>query len=88
MVRDKPVLTRLTRVLPVVLMVLAAVLAKADTSSVFSLDGRSDPSSKDLYAPTLEVGDLLQVSTVRRQRIWHQSGRFLRDTFLPVASPV
>ena len=25
---------------------------------------------------------------VRRQRIWHQSGRFLRDTFLPVASPV
>jgi len=65
MVRDKPVLTRLTRVLPVVLMVLAPVLAKADTSSVFSLDGRSDPSSKDLYAPTLEVGDLLQVSTSR-----------------------
>ena len=26
--------------------------------------------------------------TVRRQRIWHQSVRFLRDTFLPVASPV
>jgi len=25
---------------------------------------------------------------VRRQTIWHQSGRFLRDTFLPVASPV
>ena len=25
---------------------------------------------------------------VRRQTIWHQWGRFLRDTFLPVASPV
>jgi hypothetical protein len=25
---------------------------------------------------------------VRRQTIWHQLGRFLRDTFLPVASPV
>ncbi len=26
--------------------------------------------------------------TVRRQRIWHQSGHFLRETFPPVASPV
>ena len=25
---------------------------------------------------------------VRRQRIWNQSGSFLRDTFLPAASPV
>ena len=31
---------------------------------------------------------IIIVPLVRRQRIWHQSGRFLRDTFLPVASPV
>jgi hypothetical protein len=30
----------------------------------------------------------LCAAVVRRQKIWHQSGRFLRDTFLPVASPV
>ncbi len=26
--------------------------------------------------------------SVRRQTIWHQWGRFLRDGFLPLASPV
>jgi hypothetical protein len=28
------------------------------------------------------------LDVVRRQRIWDQSTRFLRDTFLPVSSPV
>jgi len=28
------------------------------------------------------------VTPVHRQRTWHQSGRFLRDTFLPAASQV
>jgi len=65
MVGDKLILKRLIRVLPVVLIFLTAIFAKADTSSVFSLDGRSDLSSKDLYAPILAVGDLLQVSTSR-----------------------
>ena len=65
MVGDQLILTRLTRVLSVVLMVLVAIFAKADTSSVFSLDGRSDLSNKDLYAPILAVGDSLQVSTSR-----------------------
>ena len=31
---------------------------------------------------------LVYANGVRRQTIWHQWGRFLRDTFLPVASPV
>jgi len=29
-----------------------------------------------------------QKKSVRRQRIWGQTGRFLRETFLPVVSPV
>ena len=31
---------------------------------------------------------MLKQAAVRRQTIWHQWGRFLRDTFLPAASPV
>jgi hypothetical protein len=30
----------------------------------------------------------LKLVVVRRQTIWDQSARFLRDTFLPVTSPV
>ena len=40
----------------------------------------------DVQRPA-EDSILAQLS-VRRQTIWHQWGRFLRDTFLPVASPV
>jgi hypothetical protein len=44
---------------------------------------------KLLTAITFSVGAcLLSMTTVRRQTIWDQSARFLRDTFLPVTSPV
>jgi integrase len=41
--------------------------------------GHSDSKVTERYA---------HLSTVRRQTIWDQSAHFLRDTFLPVASPV
>jgi len=68
-VGDKLILKRLIRVLPVVLIFLTAIVAKADMSSVISLDGRSDLYGKDLYGASIELGDLLQVST-SRGRTW------------------
>ena len=40
------------------------------------------------WAAIQSIAEKIGVLIVRRQRIWHQSGRFLRDTFLPAASPV
>ncbi|MDA8659243.1 M12 family metallo-peptidase [Luminiphilus sp.] len=62
---EKLVLRVLTRLWPVVFMVLAAMVARADTFSVFSLDGRTDLSGIELYGSSLAVGDLLQVSNAR-----------------------
>jgi hypothetical protein len=49
--------------------------------------GFLDPFSDDTPHHILSRTGVL-VHPVRRQTIWHQWGRFLRDTFLPVASPV
>ena len=65
MTREKLVLRVLTRLCPVVFMVLAAMVARADTFSVFSVDGRTDLSGIELYGSSLAVGDLLQVSNAR-----------------------
>ena len=65
MTRENLVLRVLTRLCPVVFMVLAAMVARADTFSVFSLDGRTDLSGIELYGSSLAVGDLLQVSNAR-----------------------
>ena len=45
-------------------------------------------NTEDIFASALlqNLGELLLA--VRRQRIWHQTGRFLRETFLLAASPV
>ncbi|MDB2352757.1 zinc-dependent metalloprotease [Luminiphilus sp.] len=65
MMPEKLVLRVLTRLWPVVFMVLAAMVARADTFSVFSVDGRTDLSGIELYGSSLAVGDLLQVSNAR-----------------------
>ncbi len=37
---------------------------------------------------SVEILDTILHQSVRRQSIWHHLGLFLRDTFLPVLSPV
>ena len=79
----------LTKLWPVVFMMLAVMVARADPASVFSLDGRNDLSGLELYGASLNVGDLLQVSngngrtydvTIARSKLLSSGNRSLSGT--------
>ena len=65
-------------------------LAVADPFTVTFSDTLSDGSE----SPPFNAGEAITISIVldnggvRRQSIWHRLSLFLRDTFLPVLSPV
>ncbi len=50
---------------------------------------KANPQASNLFAAIQYLQEQEGIHLdVRRQSIWHQPGRFLRETVLPVASPV